>query len=230
MLYLSPTEHDLRRLLLARKISFATSSLCEDNGVDVIVTTLVGLIGFQRKRLADLEASLRDGRFSKELGQIRSSSLLHAACLLCEFDPRRVTRDGGHLDSVLTSRQLSSISIKCQRLGIVWLRSESLADTLEVIQSAARYLASNREEDFVRPKPATDSWGRRTSRDWGIHLLQSFPNIGPRTAAAIYDTLGIPLSWTITSADLLRVPGIGVKTADRLISALRVLSIPNKTP
>jgi ERCC4-type nuclease len=226
MLYLSPTEHDLANLARSTGVQFANSSLCEENGVDCIVTSSVGLIGFQRKRLADLEASLADGRLAKELGQIRASRILRHAALVFESDPRRATTDGRWLDSRLSYSQVRTVGLKCQLSGVHFLETWSLADTLETVQKTADYIASNRANDLYRPKPQADTWGRRTSRDWALHLLQSFANIGPRTAADIYDTLGLPLSWTCTRDQLLAIPGVGPKTADALLAALRVL--PNQ--
>jgi ERCC4-type nuclease len=207
--------------------SFQRSYLCEANGVDLIVTTSVGLIGFQRKTGPDLAASLRDGRLARELGQIRSSGILRHSCLVFESDPARTTNDGYYLDSGLSTDQVRNLGTKCQLRGIIFLQSKGLADTISTIKATATYIAAQKADDLYRPKPLTDTWGRRSSRDWALHVLQSFPAIGPRTAAAIYDALGLPLSWTCTRAQLLEVPGVGPKTADTLLEALRVLPSPS---
>ena len=219
MIYLSPTEHDLRTLLAPH--SPTTSSLCESNGVDVIITTNRGLVGYQRKTLTDLFASLGDGRLALELGQITSSSILAFTFLILEHDSNRVTTDGqSYLDAPFTVRQLRNLVTKCILNNVPVLTSANLADTVDVLLTSSNYIVSDRETLFLRPKPATDSWGRRGNREWGIHILQSFPGIGPKSAAAIYDTYGIPLDWTVTQEDLRAIPGIGAKTASRLMKAL----------
>ena len=219
MIYLSPTEHDLRTLLAPH--SPTTSSLCESNGVDVIITTNRGLVGYQRKTLSDLFASLGDGRLALELGQITTSSILAYAYIILEHDPSRVTTDGqSYLDAPFTVTQLRNLTLKCILNSVPVLSSLNLADTCDVLLSSSGYIASDRAALFSRPKPSTDTWGRRGNREWGIHILQSFPGIGPKTAAAIYDTYGIPIDWTITQEELRAIPGIGAKRAGVLMKAL----------
>ena len=222
MIFLSPTEHELRKHLTTLDVRFQNSALCEANGVDCIVPTKAGLIGYQRKTLPDLFASLQDGRIARELAQIRGSSLLRYGILVIEFDDRRTTSDGSqYLDAPLSRDALRHLLLKCQANGILSFRTENLADTARSVLASARYLGADKSSDLLRPKPTTDSWGSRTSRDWGIHVLQSFSSIGPVTAGAIFDCYGIPLTWTITEADLMTVPGVGKITASRLIAALR---------
>ena len=221
MIFLSPTEHELRAYLLRADIAHQNSYLCETNGVDCIVFTHSGPIGYQRKTLRDLFASLTDGRLSREVGQIRSSQLLARACFIIEHDARRTTTDGSsYLDAPFTKTQLRHLVIKLELVGIVVFETSSIADTADALVSTSQYMASRRAHDFSRPKPPTDTWGRRGSRDWGIHVLQSFSNIGPKTAALIYDTFGIPLAWTVSISDLTSLPGVGKVTAERLLTAL----------
>ena len=220
-LYLSPTEHLLRPVLTQLGIAHRNSPLCESNGVDIIVPTRTGLIGFQRKTLKDLYASFNDGRFTFELGQIRSSSLLARSILLLELDRRRTTVDNrSFIDVPITQHQLRNALVKAQLNGLFVIESTDLLDSARSIIEVSTYLASDRGERLFRPGPPQSSWGTRTSRDWGIHLLQSFPNIGPATAASIYDALGIPLTFTATLSDLTAIPGIGKLTAKRLLASL----------
>jgi DNA excision repair protein ERCC-4 len=223
MLYLSPTEHTLATLA----DSYIISSLCESNGVDIISKTRHGLIGFQRKTLPDLAASLKDGRLYRELGQIRSSRILAHACLLLEYTPGRRTLDGDLLDSSLSIVSLRSLLTKVQLNGLLVFDTRDPADTLQCVRDVSNYIAKGSSERLLRPGPPTDSWGYRGSTDWLIYLLQSFPSIGPTTAAAIIRHFGTaPLRWTCTAADLTAVPGVGQKTATRLIAALATASTP----
>src|ERR1700722_11952733 len=151
MIYLSPTEHQIQQLLKSTDVPFQIHQLCEANGVDVIVTSRVGLIGFQRKTLPDLEASLRDGRLARELGQIRSSRILRHSVLISEYNSSRITTDrAGFLDTTLSRNALRSIALKCQLTGVLYLQSESVADTILCITGAVEYIASNRAEDLYR--------------------------------------------------------------------------------
>ena len=221
MIYLSPTETQLRSTLTQLDIAHANSYLCELNGVDILVTSPLGFIGYQRKTLPDLFASLNDGRLAREIAQIRGSRLLYRGCLIVEYDPRRVTTDGTNfLDAPFSKVQLRHLVLKCQLNGILVFETSNTRDTAASLLPTTRYLASDKPANLTRPKPATDTWGRRGSRDWGIHVLQSFSNIGPKTAALIYDHFKLPLRWTITLTDLTSIPGIGKVTAERLLEAL----------
>lgn len=221
VVFLSPTEHDLRSTLIRLGIAYKHSALCELNGVDCLVVTKRGFIGFQRKTLIDLYTSLNDGRLAREIAQIRGSRLLYRGCLVLEYDSRRRTvDDGSFLDAPFSAIQLRHLLLKLQLSGILVLETPDIVGTARTLRPTAEYVVSDRATDLMRPKPASDTWGRRTSRDFGIHVLQSFASIGPKTAATIYDRFGLPLRWTITSADLQSLPGIGKVTAERLMDVL----------
>jgi ERCC4-type nuclease len=216
-IYLSPTEHDLKRVLP----NAIYSSVCEPNGCDILATTSLGFVGIQRKTLVDLEASLRDGRFSVQLAQIRSSSILCLRVVIIELDRTRTTTDGkGFVDSSLTVSALRSIGCKLFLNGTHMVESRNLQDTCNIIEGLADYVERDRADALVRPKPTGNAWGTRSNRDWGIHVLQSFPGIGPRHAGLIYDRYGVPLKWVVTETDLRSIPGIGKIIAKRLISSL----------
>ena len=63
----SPTDGPLAKLLES-----ATSSLPEKYGADVLAPTPKGLIGWQRKTVADLIASISDGRLAEGLPKLKS--------------------------------------------------------------------------------------------------------------------------------------------------------------
>ena len=76
---------------------------------------------------------------------------------------------------------------------------------------------------LMRPKP-TAPWGRPESRDWNLHLAQSFQGVGPVQAERIIDHFGgvLPISWTCTKKELGAVQGIGKMRLDQLWAALPV--------
>ena len=217
LIYLSPTEHDLAKVLPDARYS----SLCEANGCDILAYSSRGLLGIQRKTVGDLESSLHDGRFHYQLAQIRSSSIVTHRFVILELDRSRVTTDGRRfIDSALTTDGIRTVAVKCFLNDTLLIESSDLSETVTLIERLVSYIESDGANRFVRPKPSGNAWGTRSSRDWSIHLLQSFPGIGPTTAAAIYDTVGIPFQWSVTESDLTSIPGIGKATAQRLLAAL----------
>ena len=219
IIFLSPTEHDLQKVLP----NAIYSPICEANGCDIIVPTTRGLAGFQRKTLADLESSLRDGRFAMQLAQQRSSAALAWRFLILELDRSRRTTDGRNfLDSALTTEHLATVGLKLFLNDSLLIESTSLEGTIDRIERTASYIESDGADRLSRPKPDSGPWGTRSNRDWGIHILQSFPGIGPRHAGLIYDQFGVPLQWTVAESDLTSIPGIGKVIAKRLLNALEV--------
>ena len=217
-IFLSPTEHDLKKVLP----DAIYSSVCEANGCDIITPTSFGLAGFQRKTLVDLESSLRDGRFALQLAQIRSSTALSFRFLILELDRARTTTDGHRfLDSTLRPESLRTVALKLFLNDTLLIECASISETVAVIERTGSYIDTNGRDRLQRPKPSGNAWGTRSSRDWGIHILQSFPGIGPRTAGLIYDAFGIPFKWTVTEKDLTAIPGIGKVIARRLLDALK---------
>ncbi len=199
----------------------------ETLGCDVISLTFAPTkrIGFQRKEVGDFLASLSDGRLSKELGQMRSAPL--SACVLLLEGSWFWTTEGTLSTSYgrpYTRKGHRNLLLQIQSKGLVVLETDSITDTIGSIQSVTNYLSRTRHGSLTT-RPKTDSkssWGRITNESFASHLLQSFPGIGPETAKAIYGKFGkAPLQWECTSEDLQAVAGIGKKTADRLMEALR---------
>lgn len=217
MFLISPAEHSP----LIQSLG-PVSSLCEENGVDILSVQATARVGFQRKEMKDFYASLSDGRLQKELLQIESSSILTHAVLILEgnFD---FSTDGQSTNpfsnisrntyrSILTSIQLQSIIIQ---------HTDSIADTVDLICGLSGYFGKKRHQSLSnRPNPRSQ-WGRTTSRGFAVHLLQSFPSIGPELADRIYQHFhGVPIAWTTDVEGLSQVAGIGKKRAKDLLSAL----------
>ena len=218
IIFLSPTEHDLKKVLP----DAIYSTTCEPNGCDIIVATSRGLVGFQRKTLADLASSLNDGRFAMQLAQQRSSRALNFRFLILEYDRARTTSDGRHfLESSLSPQSVETIGLKLFLNGTFLIESTDLGRTVDIIERVASYVESDGHDRLNRPKPNAGPWGTRSNRDWGIHILQSFPGIGSTTAGLIYDRFGVPFKWSVDEKDLTSIPGIGKVIAKRLLDALK---------
>ena len=194
------------------------SSLPEQFGVDFLG---VGLVGVQRKTINDFLASMVDGRLEKELAQMKR---LRVAALVIEGEWRWTT-DGHLVESPGWSLDAVTAALWSIQLvhGVIWWQSRWPDETVRLLEKFEVWVGKGKHAGFLRrPKPYVPPWGRGDNREWALHLLQSFPGIGPERAAAIYDTLGIPLRWTVTEKELARVPGIGAKTARRLVEALEL--------
>ena len=219
---LAPTEHELQRLLPQAPIS----SLPERHGCDVLSLTPKGIIGYQRKTLPDLIASLQDGRLYYELSQIQSSATVSTTFLVIEGPVESRTTDGEVITDVsFPVATLRSISTKFQLANVVVLHTLSTRDTVLALESTTRYLSTDGHELIRRPKQLRNEWGQLSSTQFASHFLQSFPGVGPKLANAIIAHFHqVPISWTVDSTELAKVPGLGKKRAAELIAALSVAS------
>ena len=218
---LAPTEHDLHGIFQSQSIPFKVSSLPELHGCDAVSITAKGLIGYQRKTLPDLQASLVDGRLYKELGQLQASASISYSFLVIESELKR-TIDGELIGSTLSIDSLRSIIAKFSASGVGYLPSRDTYDTVACIHRTSTYLASDSADHIRRPKQLTNEWGNVNSESYALFLLQSFPAIGPKNARNIHTHFGgVPLQWTVTVEELMEVPGIGRKMAVSLINSLR---------
>lgn len=223
---LSPTEHYLRQYLQTLpNVTVTNSNLCEKNGADVIVKSSKGLVGYQRKTLPDLIASLLDGRLYKELAQLRTSPIIAYPFIIIEFDPRKTTVDGSFLTVDFSIKSYHSLLTKFQILGIHYLQSPSIQGTVVAIVNSSAYISSANSTELRRPTAPKNSWGQSTNSDYLVYVLQSFPGIGPKVASAIvkYFNTSLPLMWTCDVEDFVKVPGVGRQTAEKLYSFFNVI-------
>ncbi len=221
MILVAPTERQLHDILRSSTHKWQISSLPEKHGCDVLILTKVGIIGFQRKTLPDLVASLQDGRLYYELSQLSSTATVAHSFLLVECDFHTTVDGESFTEANISVSSFRSIVAKFNSFGVGFIPTQSSADTLACCLSVSRYLASGRAEDLHRPKALSNEWGRVDARAYGVFLLQSFPGIGPKVAKAIYQHFGtVPIAWSVTPAELAQVPGVGRKRAEALYAAL----------
>lgn len=224
MLLVAPSEHEIQAVLRSTEstLRWSISSLPEKHGCDFFYVQSNGILGFQRKTLPDLAASLIDGRLHYELDQIESSATISHAYLIIESTLSR-TLDGELIDANISIGAVRSVIAKCAARRVGYLPSSEPRDTIACILGIAKYVASSSFSTTTRPKQLKDEWGQVGSDAYALFLLQSFPNIGPKQAKAIYDHFGfVPIEWTVTASQLMEVKGIGRKTAEALIAALRL--------
>jgi len=211
-LLVSPTEQKLKEL-------GTVSSLPEQYGADFLFPGKDGLVGVQRKEIRDLVASLHDGRLAKELGQMKS---LAQAILLVEGEVR--WSSSGNLMAIrrpFTRAQWYGVMFSVQSSGLWVISTDGVDESRIVLPLVEKWLQKNRHGSLAgRPNPNGD-WGTVGSRDWGIHLLQSFQGIGAETAGRIYDYFeGVPLGWMVSQGELQNVKGVGKGRAETLYRAL----------
>jgi ERCC4-type nuclease len=222
MLLVAPTEHQLHAVLPSTQHRWKISSLPERHGCDILTPTKVGIVGFQRKTLPDLVTSLQDGRLYYELSQLIASATVTYSYIIVESNLTTTPDNTYYTEANLSTGTFHSLIAKFHALGVGFLPTKTPLHTIACCVSVSRYHASGKSDIIHRPKQVTNEWGQATSRGYGIFLLQSFPGIGPKVAAAIYDHFGgVPIRWNVTAADLAGVPGVGRVRAESLLAALR---------
>lgn len=217
---LSPTEHNLRKILEQESLPYRNSSLCEANGVDVIVKSTRGLVGYQRKTIPDLKASLIDGRLFRELAQLKTSPIVTYPFVVIEHNPRTFTTSGTFSTTDFPISTYTSVITKIQLVGVHVLNSSSTKDTIRIIQDSSFYLSSANATTLRRAGPDRNTWGKRTNSDYLAYFLQSFPGVGPKLAGSIvsYFNGSLPLVWVVDESELTNIPGIGPSLAHKLHS------------
>jgi ERCC4-type nuclease len=195
------------------------SPVPELHGCDVCWTGPNGLVGVQRKELGDLVASVRDGRLAEQVARMR---LLDARVLVVEGAPR-----WGPTGRLLNARPsitrdaLRGVLWSAQQRGLWICSTADVYDTAAAIAHLGRWLAKRRHATFDR-RPAARVPGGRA---WGVHLLQSFPLVGPVVAGALWDHFdGVPLTWTCPASELASVRGVGPARATPIVSTLPELA------
>ena len=195
-----------------------TSSLPETMGCDFLFATPHGLVGIQRKAVQDLVASIRDDRLCRELGQ---SETLTQMVLLIEGDWRWDQIGNSRAVEGFSRAQLDGLLLSVQQEGWWVVFSESLRETVGVIRRIETWFSKAKHGSLrTRNKAAGAVWGSHTNRAWGCHWWQTIEGIGYGMAGVLYDTIGVPVIWTVTEEELLAIPGIGPGRAKRILESL----------
>lgn len=194
----------------------------ENYGCDILLfSKSYGPVGVQRKELSDLISSVRDGRLGRQLVAMKQ---LELTVLLLEGRPRW-TNDGSLLShGNWTRTQHNGLIWSVQSRGVWVNTSDDLTDTIAWLSLFQKWLEKDRTKGSsleTRPK-GRDEFGKEArGRDFGIHLLQSFPGVGREVAGNVVDHFkGVPLQWTVSAEELKQVKGIGEGRAKQLTSML----------
>lgn len=213
----APTEFDLKTI-------GKVSSLPEKWGCDILIRTSDKWVGVQRKAVPDFIASVIDGRLSKEVQQMSACGRLDVKVLLVEGDAT-FTSDG-----VYMSNGYGSQWTLAQHRGMLWSvasrgiwvdHTRSITETRVWLKMFEQWCSKERHSALDRRPAAIGSWGKPDSREFGLHLLQGLPNVGPELAARIYDNFGgVPWSWSVSEKELMAIPGVGKKRAAEMLGAI----------
>ena len=210
------------------KLSLRTEEL----GCDfLIVSKNYGLVGVQRKTVDDLLASLNQSvRFAQEMAQMQALGL---GILLIEGTPQWTNEGRLVSRSEFSLAQMCGLLWSVQSMGYWTGFTTSLQQSIIWLSLLPQWLGKAKHRSLLeRGKSSVrDEWGQRNSRAWGIWLLQGFAGVGYETAAAIYDHFeGVPLQWTVTMDQLMKVKGVGKGRATSLWKALNTTSSSTPTP
>lgn len=229
MVFVSPAEPQrvkdtFTRVFAGTGHELAVHSKPEQHGVDFLWRARGAWYGVQRKELGDLLASMQDGRLSKELGQMAGG--VGRGWVVVERHPQ-FTLDGVLLDDCWRSRRpfthqawvglLASI----HHAGVGTYVGANMQETATTVASLVHWTGKAHHGVGAARPGAASAWGTPTSREFGVHLLQGFPGIGPEVAGAIYDRFGrVPLTWTCTAEQLGEVAGMGKGRVAKVMKAL----------
>lgn len=204
-----------------------TSSLPEKRGVDVLFAAKGRMVGVQRKEIHDLVASVHDGRLHRE-AQIMRGCLdagpgrLGIAVLVVE-GRFTWTVDGEWVENGYrwSRRQHRGLMWSVRSKGIWVEYTSNAAETADLCRDLELWAAKDRHSSLDRRPGPVGMWGKATTREYALHVLQGFEGVGVELAGRIVDHFGrLPVGWLVTAADLEEVPGIGKVKAKRLIDAL----------
>lgn len=198
MIYVAPTEPPQLRLL--------GETRREAWGCDVVIEEKVA-VGIQRKTVADLVASLEDGRLQRDIMEMRAGVIareLDAAVLLVEGDLKSVSARTRWTDVALRK-----ILWHAQAKGLWVERTRRLGETCDVVRWMAAW-AEKPTSKTLETKPK--DWrgtGFDPKKERGVWMIQTLPGIGPELAARIYEEVGVPFTLSVDEKKLLSVKGLG---------------------
>lgn len=126
----------------------------------------------------------------------------------------------GYLSGTLLSREDSSVIINVSGVGYQVLMAKRVADRLKIGSPCELFIHTHVRENVLELFGFESAFEKRT-----FLLLTSVSGVGPRTAMAILSGLDSQsILKAITQEDaasLSSAPGVGKKTADRLIMELK---------
>lgn len=217
-MFIAPSEPKTLKDMLGA----ITSPLPEEHGVDFMWGSELGKVGVQRKVFpGDFLSSIHDGRLNREYQLMKE---LDFAVLLLEgkqswTSEGELISDRGSTNYRWTKQQHIGYCASVQLRGVHVTSSGSTADSVSFLRDLQVW-SNKRDHRGLDSRPAATSgnpWGHISNRDFQSYLLQGLPGVGPKMADAIIETLGFPLRFDASVEELMEVPGVGKKTAERIV-------------
>jgi ERCC4-type nuclease len=202
----SPAEPPLLRAL------GEYSPLVEEWGGDFLIPTKAGWCLVQRKEVSDFVASKRQSdRLSRELDQIAASPA-KTAIMLIEGNTHAYGAPG-RLESYSRAEFMGDL-LTIQHRGI-WVQfTASVEESAMFISRLPVWLSRDEHDGLSR---ATKVRGVTP----GQRVLMSLPGCSLGRARAITEYFGkVPLQWSVSEEGMTAVPGIGKKTAQRIMKGI----------
>jgi len=225
----APTEpKDSVKAFKVVELEVMTSSIPEQHGVDYLLYTSKGTMGFQRKEVPfDFLASVMDGRLTKELIQMQN---LRFRCVLGEGkfqffeDGTLITRPPIPAFKRFRRSSVTKIIHEIRMVkGVEFDYTTDYEDTARYIRYTLDFIMDDKHTGLSTRRGNPSVWGTPSDDDMDAYMLQGFTGIlGPVLSRNILDHFGrIPIVWDCTYEQLLEVPGIGQAKAKKLWERLR---------
>jgi len=216
----APTEPQKLRAAAQR-----VSMLPERFGCDVIWRSRGRWVGVQRKEVADLCASVGDGRLGQQLSQMKDLLGDGGTCVVMVEGEPRWTLDGemvtGGWGRGLTRQQWAGVLWTVQANGAWLWFTRDLDGTIEALTWLKAWTAKDRHTSLVKREKPVAPWGNPGNADFARHVLMGLPGVGVETATRVVERFGGGVvGWTVTREELETVDGIGKKKADAMWRAL----------
>jgi DNA excision repair protein ERCC-4 len=161
---------------------------------------------FERKRLTDLVAAIKDGRLFRQALKLCATKLQPA--IILEGTSRDLANCGMRWEAIQGA--LVTVALFC---GVPLLRTRTPEETVRTMLFAARQ--GRTFASGALPRRGRRPHGKRARQ---LYILQGFPGIGPERAHQLLARFGSVEAITRAGAeDLCSVPGIG----ERIAGALR---------
>ena len=198
------------------------SALPERHGADILVIGKGTRVGVQRKKFPDdFLTSLADGRLYE---QVHLMASLPKTILVVE-GLGHWTTDGELVDyRAFTKTQMYALFFSLAfEFGMEVIQVRDINETMVLLTTLDSWVKKAKHQSLrTRPGPKADGWGRRGNREYAMHLLMSFPGVGPELAGRMVDHFGrAPIKWEIGMDEMTKVPGIGKEKAKKMWEALK---------
>jgi ERCC4-type nuclease len=220
-------------------------SLCKENGIpietealeigDILLKTETDALIIERKTLADLAASIKDGRFREQKQRLLSAYPPHRITYIIEGGSFKKMSNTKLLFGIQTSALLSSILSLMYRDGFHVIQTSTTLDTMYLIKELMTRMENH--PDKIKPSDTTEEYVHsikvKTKKSENltpevVYLLQlgQLPGFSTSIAtdiAKVYPSMSLLLNAIQTGGiKLLKdIPGIGPKKAEILVTYLK---------